>query len=291
MKTMPQPLSRRLCGPARSFGKPPVRHAARRLSRQKAAATFVVSGDVEVSSQESLLHIAGCTEIVGDLVIKGPDVTNLEGLDELVRIHGDLVIEKTFLERLAGFSRLATVGGDLWVGDNPLLRSMGGFEELTQVGRSVFIWANERLEDLDGLGGLRSIPEHLEIWGNRCLTSLVGLAGLEVVGKDLSIGRQGFGNDRLRHLDDIGSLRAVGGDLSICFNGSLERMDGLDRVQVKGRVVLERNERLVGQEPLRVDSALKMPEPWLWSLSSPCDVALCLDRPGEFKEDNRPPTR
>ncbi len=288
MKTMTRTLSTRLRGSVRG----PF------FERQEKAGRFLWPGDVEVASQEDLFCVAGCTEIAGDLVVRGPKVTGLRELSGLVKIHGDLVIEKTSLKALDDLCGLRSVGGDLSVGDNPGLRSMRGPQELEHVGRSVFIWANERLEDVDGLCKLRSVREHLEIWGNRRLASLSGLAALESIGRDLSFGRQGFGNDRLRHFDDLGALRAVGGDLAICCNQALERVDGLAGLWVGGKVVVEHNGRLVGRNRPRIGLLQREPgvrvgalAPWRWDVSTSPKSTLGLEPPAEFEGDNRPPTR
>ena len=69
------------------------------------------------------INYPSCTEIEGNVTIKGDDITNLNGLDVLTAIGGNLAI------------------GDLFPNVNPLLEDLEGLENVTLIGGILILCA------------------------------------------------------------------------------------------------------------------------------------------------------
>ncbi|MEZ5082582.1 MAG: hypothetical protein R2750_03920 [Bacteroidales bacterium] len=98
----------------------------------------------------------GCAEILGDVVINGGDITNLDSLNILTYIYGDLGI-----------------------GGNPSLTNLSGLENLTSIGGSLLIIENDNLNSLESLANLTYIDGGLNISKNDVLFSLSGLDNID----------------------------------------------------------------------------------------------------------------
>ena len=243
-----------------------------------------ITGDLKISGSaiENLEGLESLAYVGGDLSIVDTSVSDLDGLSGLVSVSGCLRIEgnrnlremdgvagfakivgDAFADQTAsvrfndlapldvgGFSRLASVGGDLYIGNNPVLQNLKGFTALASVEASVFIWGNDALENLTGLSKLKTIGGHLELWSNPSLRNLRGLGGLVSIGRDLSIGLDDFGNDGLKGLDSLRSLRSIGGNLTVRCNPSLVNLKGLlNLASIRGaRVHIADNNRLPTSE-------------------------------------------
>jgi len=142
------------------------------------------------------------TEFGGDVFITGEDITNVDGLNDIISIGGDLWIGDSLngnplLENLSGFNNLVDLGGNLYILNNLSLRSLKSnkrliayndsdddkseksisisFENLSSIGGNLWIKNNSNIKELSDLSGLTSIGGSLKIVGNDSLTSLVGL--------------------------------------------------------------------------------------------------------------------
>jgi len=149
-----------------------------------------------------------CYEIDGSVYILGNDITNLNGLNNLISIGGMLSISNTSLSDLIGLEGITSIGGLLFVGSNSLMTSLTGLEGLTSVGWYLKIFSNENLSCLSGLQGLTAIGGSLVIdgqyGGNSSLTDLTGLEGLLSIGDKIFILR----NDGLTSLSGIDNIDA-----------------------------------------------------------------------------------
>jgi hypothetical protein len=147
-----------------------------------------------------------CHEIYGNVYILGNDITNLNGLNNLISIGGGLSISNTSLTNLTGLEGIISVGSSLFVGSNWLLTSLTGLEGLTSVGSWLKIYSNEYLSCLSGLQNLTAIGGNLIIdgqyGGNSSLTDLTGLEGLLSIGDKIFILR----NDGLTSLSGIDNI-------------------------------------------------------------------------------------
>lgn len=157
-----------------------------------------------------ILH-PNCTEIEGDVLINGKDITNLNGL-----------------------TVLTSFGGGLDIFGNESLISLAGLENATSIVGYLSIWANDTLASLTGLENLTFIGDGLYLGvlgqigclGNHSLISLFALSGLSFIEGDIFIG----GNDALTSLTGLEGLTSIDGYISICDNASLASLIGLGNI-------------------------------------------------------------
>jgi hypothetical protein len=125
---------------------------------------FYYQSDIDNFSQA----FPDCTELEGDVIISGNNITSLNGLSQVTSIGGSVTI------------------GTHDVG-NPSLASLTGLENLTSIGGNLWIRSNSSLTNLTGLEGLTSIGSYLEIRANIALATLMGLESLTSIGGNLQI--------------------------------------------------------------------------------------------------------
>lgn len=196
-----------------------------------------------------------CTEIEGDVVIKGywEDLTNLNGLSVLTFIGGSLEIgflhtwSNPSLTSLSGLENVTFIGGDLRFFRNPALTNLTGLDNLTSIGGNLWIACNPILTSLTGLDSVTSIGGDINITGNYDLNSLSGLENLTSVEGSLLIG--GFMyycnfNGYLTSLSGLDNVNSIGGNLEISINSSLTSLSGLENVSSIGGSLLIGNNAL-----------------------------------------------
>jgi hypothetical protein len=191
----------------------------------------------------------GCTEILGNVVIIGYELTNLnglnaitsfggelnlvqsllinlEGLDNLISIGGSLVLDhNVVLSTVSGLEGLTSIGGCLCIGSsqgNPMLNSLAALQNLSNVGYGVYIYDNSSLADLTGLSGLTTIGGSMGIMSNETLNSLSGLDNLTQIELSLYI----FNNPVLTSLTGLENLSSTHG-LEIGGNSNLTSLNSL----------------------------------------------------------------
>jgi len=135
-----------------------------------------------------------CTEIEGNVTIRGEDIVNLNGLNLLTSIEGNLKIghyyiiwmsyacDGTSLCDLSGLDNLSSIGGDLRIYCNQFLVSLTGLENLTSIGNDLIIggysvepigfFGNTSLIDLSALYNLTNVGNYIKIMANDALLSL-----------------------------------------------------------------------------------------------------------------------
>jgi len=161
----------------------------------------------------------GCTEIEGDVIIEGNNITNLNGLNVLTTVFGNLSI------------------GD-YLG-NPVLSDITGLENLNMTGGNLKIMWNVNLPDLSGLVGLSSIGGDLIISTNDDLINLSGLENVSFIGGTINIAF----NNSLKSIETLSNVTSLGrGDLLIRYNDSLISLTGLENLtEVAGYVDISGN--------------------------------------------------
>lgn len=97
------------------------------------------------------LNYPNCAEIIGDVHIVGPSITNLSGLHVLTGFWGDLKIENTSITNLGGLDNVNSVGGDLLLLDNEDLNNLDGLDGLYAVDGGLSVTNNDNLSSLSGL--------------------------------------------------------------------------------------------------------------------------------------------
>ncbi|MCX6281144.1 MAG: T9SS type A sorting domain-containing protein [Bacteroidetes bacterium] len=168
-----------------------------------------------------------CTEIQGDVIISGTDITNLDSLRGVVAIDGYLEISHTeLLGSLSGLDSLRTVGGHFGIYTNLALNNLSGLSHLRSVGGNFEIFDNPVLASLKGLDTLASVAKNLWIGSNPLLVKLNGLHHLGSIGGLLQINDNGL----LKDLVELHHLKDLGAELVIYSNMSLHSLSGLDSI-------------------------------------------------------------
>ncbi|MDP3461926.1 MAG: T9SS type A sorting domain-containing protein [Bacteroidales bacterium] len=172
----------------------------------------------------------GCTEIEGDVLIFGDNITNLQGLSVLTAVDGDFDIGtgnygNPNLTNLSGLENLMVIGGDLYISNNHSLASLNSLN-VSSIGNGLVIMENISLTDLHGLDNINYIPGYFLISENSQLETLEGLNNLTSTGNDFRI----FTNDILHDLAALYNLTSIGGKLWISWNDSLTNLNGLDNI-------------------------------------------------------------
>jgi hypothetical protein len=140
---------------------------------------------IEFVSQDQIdsfqINFPECQEILGDVIINGPDIGNLNGLNAITKIDGILwIYDSEILTNLTGLENLDTIFGGLSVGNydyegNTSLISLDGLNNLKYLGWHLDIHDNEVLNDLSALSNLNKVYGTIYIIENINLYTLSGL--------------------------------------------------------------------------------------------------------------------
>jgi len=211
----------------------------------------------------------GCTEIEGDVIINGEDITNLDGLSVLTNIGGNLLIGgeedpwefNPNLINLNGLENLMSISGNLQASYNISLLNLVGFESLVSIGGNIEIFRNDMLVGFSGMEGLTTIVGNLSIWGNNSILNMSGFDNIETIGGDLAIGHTIgtflYGNSMV-NLVGLENLTSIGGSLGITggsgigsVTDSLVSLSGLENLTyIGGYLSLWYNQNLITIEAL-----------------------------------------
>lgn len=213
-----------------------------------------------------------CTELNGDVIVEGDDITSLTGLNSISSIGGDLVIGRPLsggvnplltdlsgldmlrivignleivgnenLLSISGLGDIDSVGGNLEIISNYVLNSLAGLNHLTHAA-TIRIEGNDDLTDLTGLENINSLDGFLSIWNNHHLSDLSGLHNLVEVGTDVELSS----NDDLLSLSGLVNLAKIGGNLKITSSLGLVDFTGLDMLDsIGGSMIIEFNNGLI----------------------------------------------
>lgn len=198
--------------------------------------------DTQTDVDNFYLTHAGCTEIIGNLIIRddwSDDITNLDGLQQITRVGGDLYLYRNnFLTDFSGLRNINYVGGRLYLNWHPYLENISGFENIDSIGGGLYIDRNEAITDLSGFTNLQKIGEDLYISNMDGLTDLSGLPSGLAVGGDVRI----IGNDVLTDLSHLESLANFAG-LTLSDNNILTSLESLPPItHLSGNLRIQRSE-------------------------------------------------
>lgn len=214
-----------------------------------------ISFETQAQIDSFPLDYPNCTEIEGDVIINGEEISNLNGLNVLVYIAGSLRIHgNDLLANLTGLDGLDSIGGSLIISANGSLTNLNGLEGLSSIGGSLVIgnyqggiYPNISLNSLNGLEALTSIGGSLSIDNNDALTNLIGLEGLTSLGNGPYSGLYITGNNSLNNLAGIENLHFINGNLHFYHNWSLSSFTGLDGLDsISGGLFMAGNTLLTG---------------------------------------------
>ena len=218
--------------------------------------TFASQADIDNFTTD----YPGCTQILGDLLVTGDGITNLNGFSGVTSIDGSLQIFQTGVSNMTGLGALTKIGQDLSVMMCPSLTSLSGLSSLTEITAqltvgetpltnlsgmplltklgSIFLNANQSIVNFTGLSGLTSIPGWIYLTYNPQLADMTGLGNLTSVGQITAIGS-------LQSFAGLTSLKTITGSLEVLtflrsFNGldSLETIGGTFELRTPGSFFL-----------------------------------------------------
>lgn len=148
-----------------------------------------------------------CTTIEGDLMITGPDITSLSGLQNITTFESGFWVEECpLLESFTGLDNVTYIGDYLEIGNLPLIENFNELSNLSYVGGALNIVILPSLVNLNGLENVTSSPTYLIIWGNSNLTNLDGLNNIQSISTSLKLRNNTV-------LNDISALENI--DLSV----------------------------------------------------------------------------
>lgn len=131
----------------------------------------------DITTQEQLDSLSGCTHIIGHVRIKGTNFfDNLDALQDVEIVEGNLDINVPGIADIDGFSKLKEV--EILFLDGYSLKTISGFENLERA--STVYCAGSRLTSIDGFNSLDS--SSVIIRENGILESVSGFTSLEVAG-------------------------------------------------------------------------------------------------------------
>ena len=172
------------------------------------------------------------TSITGFLGIQGGgDITNLNGLSELVSLGDGFIIFNTdFLSNVDGLSNLQSIGGNIIIRDNRVLQNLNGLSTLASAGGYFEIHDNPLLTTIN-LANLSSITNYLNIHENNALTtiSIKTQPGSLTIGGYLTV----FSNPVLTNIN-LPGLTSVGEQFSIPNSLLLNTIDAPNLLSAGG---------------------------------------------------------
>lgn len=132
------------------------------------AITFTSQSQID----QFIIAYPTCTSLPSYVTISGADITNLNGLSNIISIANPLVIANNpLLTNLTGLNNLTFVGS-LTISNNPSLTSVSALANLSNYCYNVQITDNDALTSLNGIQNL-PVAGTININGNDSLTSLV----------------------------------------------------------------------------------------------------------------------
>lgn len=129
-----------------------------------------------------------CTELQGNSLISGDDITNLTGLNIVTTFGKNLkIIINPLLSDLSSLENLVYVGEDLTIYDNSSLLNTSALEKLEFIGHDFYIGYNDALVNITSLDSLVTIGRDLFVVHNNSLNNITGLTKLDTIGRFLLI--------------------------------------------------------------------------------------------------------
>lgn len=213
---------------------------------------------IEITSEEDMAKLEGCTTIGRNLVISGNNVGSLNGLNSIKRIEGFLSIQSTALQSIDGMTSLEEVGGFDFKGNTNLadLSSMEDVRFANGDSGTVLLESNPKMANLDWMAKAGALS-WLNIVNNDGLETLLTVDNFEYVSWLVIDGNDGLtevsGLDNVEELNGIvvssnplitdlaglESLVVVRQIISIENNASINSLFGMSNIQQMGTTASE----------------------------------------------------
>ncbi len=230
--------------------------------------TFMLQSEIDNFSS----NYPNCTEIEGDLIIRGNDITNLNGLISLTSVKGAVGIYDTdSLTTFNGLNNITSINGELMITANRSLENFYGLNNLTSIGGNLEIIMNDKLISINSLSNVSEIGFGIIIELNKGLKSLIGLHKItsiswlwiksnieitDLIGLDNLSSIEGHlkitGNWKLTTLNGLNNLKTINGTLWIQNNKTLVNLSDLNELSsIGGELFIYKNESLKTLEGLK----------------------------------------
>lgn len=152
----------------------------------------------DITNLEGIGHL---TSIVGKFEVKNTGLKSFKRLDKLVSVGEFIVINNPALVRFSGTPKLTTVTGSILIQDNPDLIHFDKLHTINSVGGDITLRGLDLVEDFIGMENITSIPGTLTI--ENC-SNLISLQGFEGMTQLLAVEIDNNGS-----LDDISALTNI----------------------------------------------------------------------------------
>jgi hypothetical protein len=205
------------------------------------AGDLIIRGD-GISDLHGLETI---TTVGGDLIVEDTDITDLEGLDAVSYVAGDWIVRNASLASIRPLRSIGEVGGSLTLKDLPNLTGNGfsaQFSLLSEVGASFIADNLPQLTSLQSFGNLSVVPGSLQLMDLDAMTTFDGPGYLNI--REVTT-IQIYDNDLLEHVDYFRDLAFVHiGNLLIVNNPELRNLNGFDEAGRIDRIAISHNAKL-----------------------------------------------
>jgi hypothetical protein len=206
--------------------------------------TGVIGELILTGSELENVDALSCLDFVeGSLRINSAhNLQNLDGLSSLTRVTGDFNISNNHsLESTAGLSALQQVGGYLYIESVPLLTDAGSFSSLQSVGSYLEFANNQSLQTVSGFDSLETVDGYVKFSANNAMTAIDGFGSLQSIGGDLEF----YNCDGLTAVSGFGALESIGGWLEFRYNDILATVSGFGNLQtITGQIYIQGNDVL-----------------------------------------------
>lgn len=180
-----------------------------------------------------------CMEYLGGIYLRGDEIEDLVGFENLTVINGDLTFDDLNIDFFGALSKLDSVYGNLEIKNLSRMKSITNLSGLLHVEDTLKIHNMDSLTSVEGFDSL--YIQNIEVVGVSQLQSIDGLVIPDTVNY-VSIRN----NDTLSNIWSFSTLSSVTGDFEVSNNPSLEQCCYLfkyidDTSIVKGELIIENN--------------------------------------------------
>lgn len=269
------------------------------MSHAQSCLPYGITFHTQESVDNFQVNYPNCTEIEGDIWIEGEDITNLQGLNVITKVHGSfyirwdstltsleglenlsfiggrLDISGTVLNNLEGLNNLTYIGEYLNIGYADSITSLSGIENLEYVGGSILFAYCSSLTTLSGLPNLDTIHGSVQLLNMYELTALAGLDSIKYIDERLRI----IHCYDLENINNLSHLNHIGSSLIINKCNNLTSLAGLESVtNIGGDLLIDQNnslQTLSGIDNIEAESIENLSITYNPQLST-CDVlSIC----------------
>ena len=171
-----------------------------------------------------------CEELLGDMIIRGDDIFDIQPIQQFNKIYGSLIIDNCRSIQVIDQLAQMQVIGNLHITNNELLYTIEGLNFVHTLPGDINISNNPKLETIDGLNTILDITRNYSVVNNPFLQSIKGLRYVDSIGGDCTLKNNPFLNelvlaDHVRKIN--GSLtieNAIGSTSNMTFS-KLEKID------------------------------------------------------------------